>query len=254
MVAVVHALVADAAVLAERDLAQQVVAQRVGAVELDGRAVVHGVAARLRHAVAVLAGEHPVDEELVRQLVAGREQHRGPDHRVEAQDVLAEQLPARRPQARGQVLAGAGVRERGGVVDERVDPDVDRLVGIPRQRHAPVDGLARDRDVLQAALDVRAHLVEARLRQHERRIGGVAREQRIGVGREAEERVALLRELRHGAVLGAAAVDQVVLACRTPRRRCSRGPSTCSRRGRRARACAPRTAARTPRAPDPSCG
>ena len=152
-----------------------------------------------------------MDEQLPRQLVAGGEQHRGPDHGVEAQDVLAEQLPARGPQALGQILAGAGVGERRGVVDERVDPDVDRLLGIPRQRHAPVDRLARDRDVAQPALDVRAHLVEARLREHERRVGGVALEQRVGVRREPEERVALLGPARHGAVLGAAAVDQVLL-------------------------------------------
>ena len=160
----------------------------------------------------VLPGQHPVDEQLVGQLVPGREQHRGPDHGVEAQDVLAQELPAGRPQARRQILARACVGERRGVVDERVDPDVDRLVGIPRQRHAPVDGLARDRDVAQPALDVRAHLVEPRLRQHERRIRRVALEQALGVVREPEERVALLRERRHGAVLGAAAVDQVVLA------------------------------------------
>ena len=106
---------------------------------------------------------------------------------------------------------GTRVRERGGVVDERVDPDVDRLARVPGQRYAPVDGLARDRDVLQTALDVRSHLVEARLGQHERRIRGIALEQRIGVGGEAEERVALLREDRDGAVLRAAAVDEVVL-------------------------------------------
>ena len=72
-----------------------------------------------------------------RQLEPGREQQRGPDDGVEAQDVLADQLPARRPQPRGQILARPRVGERRGVVDERVDPDVDGLIGIPRQRHAP---------------------------------------------------------------------------------------------------------------------
>ena len=205
--------VADRAVLTEADLAQEVEAQRVGAVGLDRRVRIHAVAARLRHPVAVVAEQEAVDVQLARQLVARGHQQRGPDDRVEAQDVLAEHLPARRPQLGREVDARACVRQRGCVVEQRVDPDVDRLRRVPGDGHAPGHALTRDRQILEARLDEGARLVHAATRQHEVGPGVVVIEQRLLEGRQAEEQVLLLRPLGNRPVLRAELpVNELVLA------------------------------------------
>ncbi len=90
-------VVAEVAVLPERNLAQQEVAQRVGADHLPDRLRPHDVAARLRHLDAVL--EKPaVREELLRQRQLRRHQKRRPVDRVEPQNLLADQVQVGRPQ------------------------------------------------------------------------------------------------------------------------------------------------------------
>ena len=81
-------------------------------------------------------------------------QHRRPDHRVKAGDVLADDVQIRRPQ-----LLEIGIREsgRGEVVRQRVEPDVRRLRftsgSFPREGNAPREPAAAGRDVLEARLD-----------------------------------------------------------------------------------------------------
>ena len=162
VVAALEALERDDPVLAERDLAEQVVAQGVDAVGLHHRERVEHVAARLAHLLAAHEQE-AVDELALGQLVAGAHEHRRPDDGVELEDVLGHQVHRRRPVA-GEVLAGAGVRQRREVVDERVDPDVDDLLRVPRHGDAPLERRAADGDVLQALLDEGERLVVARLR------------------------------------------------------------------------------------------
>ncbi len=160
-----QALQADVAVLPERDLAHEVVAQRFGAHLLDDRERVEDVAARLAHLLA--ADEQvAVDELAAGQVVAGAHEQRRPDDRVELEDVLGEEVE-RGPVARREVLPGARVGERREVVDERVDPDVDDLLLVPGDGDAPGDAGAADADVLEALLDERQGLVVARPRLHE---------------------------------------------------------------------------------------
>ena len=62
----------------------------------------------LAHLLA--ADQQPaVREDLARQLEAGRHQHRRPDHRVEPQDVLADEVHVGRPGPR-EPLVGSGRR------------------------------------------------------------------------------------------------------------------------------------------------
>ena len=86
----------DAAVLAEGDLAEAVVAQRVGAEAVHHLERVEHVAERLAHLVLgagrVLHQQVAVDVDLARELDAGRHQHRRPEDRVELQDVLADDV------------------------------------------------------------------------------------------------------------------------------------------------------------------
>ena len=94
----------DRAVLAEGHVAQQVEAQRVGAEAVDHLERVEHVAERLAHLLAVhqqvAVHEHPLG-----QLDPGGHQQRRPVHRVEAQDVLGDQVHVRRPELLGEVEA-----------------------------------------------------------------------------------------------------------------------------------------------------
>jgi hypothetical protein len=65
-------------------------------------------------------------------------------------------------------LSLSAVREARGrdVVGQRIDPDIHDVLGIAGHADAPVEGGARDRQVLQAALHEARDLVEALLRQH----------------------------------------------------------------------------------------
>ncbi len=86
-----HVLPGERAVLAERNRAHEVVAERVRA-EVVGD-LRGGDAGQLRLGHLLAADQQPaVAEHLARQRKPGRHQHRRPDHRVEAQDVLADQV------------------------------------------------------------------------------------------------------------------------------------------------------------------
>ncbi len=210
-VAGLEALGGERAVLAEAHLARQVVAQRVDAVPLDEREGVDHVAGGLAHLLAALE-DVAVDHQPPGQLEAGRHQHGRPDDRVELEDVLGHQLQVGRPELLDEVLAGAGVAEGGAVVEQRVDPDVDRLLGVPRHRHAPLHLGARHRQLVEAQLDHAARLVEPRLRLDPARVGVEVRQQTLAVGGQAEEPVLLLHPLHRGVMDRAqAALEQVVL-------------------------------------------
>jgi hypothetical protein len=130
---------------------------------------------------------------------------------VETEDVLADQVSDVRPVPLGQVLALLGVRERAQVVDQRVDPDVHDLVGVPRDRDAPRLSGTAQAEVLQPARDEAPRLVVPEPRQHEVGSLVVEPEQLVLVGREAEEPVSLLDPLGHGAVVGTLAVHELRL-------------------------------------------
>ena len=138
VIPLVHGLVRDAAVTTEAHVAQQVEAKRVDAIGLDHGERIEHVADRLRH-LRVAHRQVAVDHQPLRQRIARAQQHGRPDDGVELEDVLGQQLPARRPVAAGQILARARIRERRGVVEQRVKPHVTRLLRRPRERHAPVD-------------------------------------------------------------------------------------------------------------------
>src|SRR3972149_12077590 len=90
---------AHVAVAVESDLAQQDVTGAVGAQHVDDRVRVQEVAAALAHALAPY--EQPaVDPDLARRLDARTPEHGRPVDRLEARDVLADDVQVGRPPAR----------------------------------------------------------------------------------------------------------------------------------------------------------
>ena len=123
-------------------------------------------------------------------------------------------------QKRLQVLARARVPQGGAVVEQRVDPDVDRLARVPRHRDAPLDLGAGDGEVLEAVLDHPPRLVAAGRRQHPVGVRVVVRQQALAVGGEPEEPVLLLQPLHRRAVDRAQpSLEQLVLAVEALARR-----------------------------------
>ena len=133
------------AVLPERHLAQEEVAHRVAPVGLDQAERVDDVADRLRHLLPAVE-EEAVREDALRRLEPGRPQERRPVDRVEAHDVLADDVQVRRPVAPERRLL-VGKADGGDVVGERVDPDVHDVLFVAGHLDAPVEGRARDRQV-----------------------------------------------------------------------------------------------------------
>ncbi len=160
----------------------------------------------------LLAADHQpaVGGDLLRQRQPVRHQHGRPDDRVEPEDVLADQVDVGRE---GLLELGrvGPVADGGGVVEQRVDPDVDDVLRVPGDLHAPVEGRARDRQVLQALLDEADDLVAGRLGLDEAGVGGVELQQSRGVGGELEEVVLLLQHL-HGLLVDGAELLPGVLA------------------------------------------
>src|SRR5436190_24014714 len=107
-----------------------------------------------------------------------------------AQDVLADEvepraavLPALLPIAVEECRVGAPVSERRDVVGERVEPDVDRVPGVPGKWNAPSETRAAHREIAQAALDEGANLVATRSRTHALGIAVVPVEQGLLIAR-----------------------------------------------------------------------
>ena len=135
-----------------------------------------------------------------RERLARGQEHRRPDHGVELEDVLGEDLQRRGPQLRGAIALARAERERRVVVEQRVEPDVEHVRGIPRDLDAPGELGAAERDVVEAAGDERARLVEARRRRDEAGVRRVELLELILEGREAEEPVLLLLAVERDAV------------------------------------------------------
>ena len=152
-----------------------------------------------------------MDEELLRRLVAGREEQRGPEDAVEPQDVLREQVVGRGPILVAEVFSRPRVRERAEVVDERVNPDVRDLALVPGKRDPPWLPRPRDAEIAEPARDERPRLVEAEVRADEVRPLVVEGEELVLVGGEPEEVVLLLDPLGRHEVIRAEPVGRQLL-------------------------------------------
>src|SRR6185436_20619396 len=77
---------------------------------------------------------------------------------VEPRDAFADHV-----QVGGPELLEPGAWEPGGreIIDDRVEPDVDRLLRVAGEGNAPRLPLPRDRDVLESRLEEAQHFVAA---------------------------------------------------------------------------------------------
>ena len=143
--------------------------------------------------------------DLLRQRQIEGHQDRGPDDGMEAHDLLADEMDVGGPEFREFLRVVEEARRRD-IIRQRVEPDIDYMLFVAGHGDAPVEGGARDAEVVEALLDEAHHLVFARRRADEVGIRLDMGQEPVGVVRELEE-IRLLRDLFHGAVaIGAAAV------------------------------------------------
>ena len=124
--------------MAEGHLAEQKITEGVGPVELRHLEGVHDVALGLAHLLAV---DRPpaVGDDRDGGLQPQGQEHERPDDAVEADDVLAHHVPDGRPvfpEHRGIVQ----IPHRRGVIDQGVEPDVNHVLLVARDRDAPLEG------------------------------------------------------------------------------------------------------------------
>ena len=90
---------------------------------------------------------------------------------MEADDFFADKVHVTRPVPVQIVVAVVFKAQRGHVIEQRVDPDVDDMARVKIDRHAPGEAGTRDAQILKAGINkVIDHLVHAALRLEE--IGG----------------------------------------------------------------------------------
>src|SRR6202011_5190117 len=105
-----------------------------------------------------------VREYAPRHFHARREQESRPIDGVEAHNVLSDHVQVGRPVAPEFWALDVRIANGGDVIGERIDPHVHDVLRVGWHFDAPVEGGARDREVLQAALDEARYLVETLLR------------------------------------------------------------------------------------------
>ena len=205
-------LLAEARVEAEIHLPEQEVPEGVVAVLVGERERLDDIAHGLRH---LPAPERPVavHVEAMVERDPGGLQHGRPVDAVRLEDILADQVL--RVIGRPQVSIERAVRiaDGGDVVDEGVEPDIGHVLVVEGQRDAPLKPRpgAADRQVLQGLAQEPQHLVPVALRLDEVRMLLEVLDQPVLVLRHPKEVVLLLDEGERGLVVGAVAVDDLLV-------------------------------------------
>ena len=162
-----HGLVGKVAVGSKGDLPQQKIPHRIRTEVVEQQVGVDDVAARLGHLGFVL--EPPaVGMDPFRKREAGCQQEGRPVDGVKANDVLSHQLNLGRPVlAEPVLLLAVPESDSREIAHQRVEPDVDDVVGGDGNGNAPFDRGPTDRQVLEAIADEANHFVATRGRADE---------------------------------------------------------------------------------------
>ena len=101
-------------------------------------------------------------EHLLGEGQVQRHEHGGPDDGMESHDLLADEMDIRRPVFLIEAIILRAVAKGGDIVGERIHPDVDDMLRVERDRHAPGKRRAGHAQVFQTGLDkVIEHLIAA---------------------------------------------------------------------------------------------
>ena len=97
-----------------------------------------------------------------------RHQERGPINRMESEDVLSDHVDVRRPVLRIHCFVRL-IADPGHISGQGIEPDVEHVGGIVRQRNAPFECSAANGQIPQPTFHERRHFVSSRFRTYELR-------------------------------------------------------------------------------------
>ncbi len=133
-------------------------------------------------------------EHLFGQRQIGRHQEGRPVNRVEADNILADNVDIGGPEAR-EIAAFVWIANAGHIGGERIDPDIHHVAGRVGHGHTPIKAGARNTQILEAAFHKAQHFVAAAFGANEVGIVPVKRQQRLLIFGEAEKPCFLRRPL-----------------------------------------------------------
>ena len=178
------------AVLPKRHFAQEKITKLIDAIGIGERKRVDYIADRFRHLLPAIEQE-AMREDPPRHVHARGKQERRPVDRMEAHDVLSDHVQVGRPVAAEFWAPDIRITDGRDVVRERIDPNIHDMLRVRWYLDPPVEGRARDGEILQTAPDEAGNLVEALLREHEIGMPGIKVEQLALIGGETKK-IALL--------------------------------------------------------------
>ena len=152
----------EVAVAAQVDFAQQEVADSISAELINQTQRVDNVALGFGHFIAVNY-EPAMTINLLRHFQTHSVQHDWPDNGVEAHDFLAYQMQACRPVFVEEGIIGA-VFNAGQIVQQSIEPYINNMFFVKRNRNTPVKGGTGNAQILQTLLNEINHLVAAACR------------------------------------------------------------------------------------------
>src|SRR6516164_1905439 len=122
-----------------------------------------------------------------------------PINRMETQDVFTYHVQVGRPKGRKILTFEFRVPDRGDVVDERIEPNINHVFGVARHRDSPAEASAGDRQIAQAAQDKADDLVAPAARRDRIGVRLVIGQEAVLPRREAEKIVLLFNPFDFGA-------------------------------------------------------
>ena len=201
----------DDAVVVVRHLVQHEIPDRVHAEKRNEVVRIHHVPLGLAHLAAV--HEEPrMAEDLLRQRQVEGHQENGPVDRMEADDILPDEVQVRRPvigKARLRIPVGV-VADAGDVVRQGIEPDVNDVLVVEIHRDAPFEGRAGDAQIGKARQkEIVHHLVLPRHRLDKFRMFVDVVDEPRGVLAHSEEIRLFLRGLHRASAVRAFAALQL---------------------------------------------
>ena len=109
-------------------------------------------------------------EDLLWQWNTCCQEDRWPDHCVEAGDVLTDNMDIGRPEFLIEAVIVTAPTERSDIVGKGIEPDIDNMTVVDRDRNAPVKGGAGDAKIFESPFDEIDHFVTATFRHDEIRM------------------------------------------------------------------------------------
>mmetsp|Transcript_10281 Transcript_10281/g.24116 ORF Transcript_10281/g.24116 Transcript_10281/m.24116 type:complete len:538 (+) Transcript_10281:1121-2734(+) len=197
---VVHqhqALLTEGDVLPEGGCVRQVEAEGIRRELVELLVRVDHVAEGLGHLLPLLVVDEAVRKDSLGEREVARHEHARPDHAVEPDDVLADEVARRRPELG---VGAVGPIAAGDVVGERIEPHVHHVLlrrlqlGVLRDRDPPVERRTGHAEITQRFAELGQDLILAVRGLDEVRVLLDVSQQRFLVLGHAEE-VALLRHL-----------------------------------------------------------